>query len=215
MPWLNVLLMGENAVGIKSLIYCYATAKSLDASFGKPQKDFDVDSIHLLGSKITVVSQENNSNVITIGDCNFNLQLINSKDLSLSYLTPYSREPLDDLDSYALFAIADVMVVVFSINDYRSFQCVEESVKKAKRRGLSQVPILLVGNKADLRNAEDHYSNLSIAEGDMLAREINATKYLECSCKTGMGVRNVFYEAVWATMSPTSKDKFDDFETDI
>ena len=37
---------------------------------------------------------------------------------------------------------------------------------------------------------------------DDMARQVNAKKCLECSCKTEREVRAVVYEAVWATLGP-------------
>ena len=63
--------------------------------------------------------------------------------------------------------------------------------------------IILVGNKIDLRQDQDVLTRLfeegktvvSTDEGQLLAEEINAVKYMETSACTSEGVRSVFYNA--------------------
>ena len=65
------------------------------------------------------------------------------------------------------------------------------------------VPIILVGNKIDLRQDQDVLTRLfeegktvvSSDEGHSLAAEINAVTYMETSACTSEGVKEVFYEA--------------------
>ena len=66
------------------------------------------------------------------------------------------------------------------------------------------VPLILVCTKTDLRN-EDTTKSLMAAqgttpitplEGEKVAKEIGARRYLECSAKEGRGVREVFDAAV-------------------
>jgi Rho family protein len=66
------------------------------------------------------------------------------------------------------------------------------------------VPLLLVCTKTDLRAdpttqslmAAQGTAPVSPAEGEKVAREIGARRYLECSAKEGRGVREVFDAAV-------------------
>ena len=67
-------------------------------------------------------------------------------------------------------------------------------------------PILLVGNKADLRNDEDTIHELAksgqttttFLDGEAMAERIGADKYIDCSAKLNKGVREVFETAVHA-----------------
>ena len=73
------------------------------------------------------------------------------------------------------------------------------------------VPILLVGNKVDLRNdpetikeCERRFDRKPVGrkEGYAMAIEVGAYAYLECSAKTRQGVRQVFEIAARAALLP-------------
>jgi Rho family protein len=66
------------------------------------------------------------------------------------------------------------------------------------------VPLLLVCTKTDLRQDQTTISLMSAQgttpipaiEGEKIAKQIGAKRYLECSAKEGRGVREVFDAAV-------------------
>jgi len=66
------------------------------------------------------------------------------------------------------------------------------------------VPLLLICTKTDLRNdantmslmAAQGTTPITSLEGEKVAKEIGAKRYLECSAKDGWGVREVFDAAV-------------------
>lgn len=70
------------------------------------------------------------------------------------------------------------------------------------------VPLLLVCTKTDLRAdpttlslmAAQGTKPVSSEEGERIAREIGAKRYLECSAKLGNGVKEVFDAAVRESM---------------
>ncbi len=65
------------------------------------------------------------------------------------------------------------------------------------------VPILLVGNKMDLRDGTEAKAKLVTWEqGYFMAQTIGAYAYLECSAKTRRGVRQVFEIAAQAALLP-------------
>ena len=69
-------------------------------------------------------------------------------------------------------------------------------------------PFLLVGTQADLREdpstveelAKEEQKPLSPEMGELLAHDVGAVKYVECSALTGEGVSSVFHEAVLAAL---------------
>jgi len=79
------------------------------------------------------------------------------------------------------------------------------------------VPLILCGNKLDLRDDQETLTNLekqdqtpvTKEEGIKMAAEINAYSYVECSAKTKEGLREVFEEAVRAafTYIPPKREK--------
>lgn len=72
------------------------------------------------------------------------------------------------------------------------------------------VPILLVGTKSDLRNdagtqrklKEQNQTPVTHHQGAILARQIQAVRYLECSALNQDGIKDVFSEAVRAFLNP-------------
>lgn len=73
------------------------------------------------------------------------------------------------------------------------------------------VPILLVGTKSDLRNdpeiqrklKEQNQTPVTRQQGDSLARQIHAARYLECSALNQEGIKDVFADAVRSYLNPT------------
>lgn len=77
------------------------------------------------------------------------------------------------------------------------------------------VPIILVGNKKDLRNdphtikelAKMKQEPVKPSEGKSMFEKINAFAYLECSAKSKEGVREVFETATRAALQVKKKKK--------
>ena len=77
------------------------------------------------------------------------------------------------------------------------------------------IPIILVGNKKDLRNdpktieelASKKQEPVKIEEGHAMAETINALAYLECSAKTKEGMKEVLETAARATLQVKKRRK--------
>ncbi len=77
------------------------------------------------------------------------------------------------------------------------------------------VPIILVGNKKDLRSDENTKKELAKLkqepvkqeDGRQMSEKINAWAFLECSAKTKDGVREVFETATRAALQTKKKKK--------
>ena len=103
----------------------------------------------------------------------------------------------------------DVILMCFSIDSPDSLANIQEKWTPEVRHFCGEkVPIVLVGNKKDLRN--DEYVKRELArmkqepvrseEGSLVGDRIKAYAYLECSAKTKEGVRDVFETAARAAL---------------
>ena len=109
----------------------------------------------------------------------------------------------------------DVILICFSIDNPDSLENVPEKWTPEVRQYCPNVPIILVGNKTDLRNDDETKQELAnmkqepvkAEDGRCMAERIHAFAYLECSAKTKEGVREVFETATRAALQVTKKSK--------
>ena len=107
----------------------------------------------------------------------------------------------------------DVILMCFSIDSPDSLENIPEKWTPEVKHFCPNVPIILVGNKRDLRNDEGTKRELMkmrqepvrVEEGRAMADKINAFAYLECSAKTKDGVREVFETATRAALQTKKK----------
>jgi GTPase SAR1 family protein len=106
---------------------------------------------------------------------------------------------------------ASVIIIVYSVADRWSFDSIEFWLREASIHYESQPPIVIVGNKKDLREEEpmelDEMEDapVSTEEGFALAEEIakklgeedrlHPVAFIECSCLSGKGIDDVFRTA--------------------
>ncbi|KAI1153494.1 P-loop containing nucleoside triphosphate hydrolase protein [Nemania diffusa] len=100
----------------------------------------------------------------------------------------------------------DAVFLCFSVNRMRSFYNARTQWITQIRRYTRGAPLILVGTKTDSRVGAslwaplypDLETRVTATEGAMTATEIGATRYVECSAKTGQGITGVFKEGVRA-----------------
>ena len=153
---------------------------------------------------------------VTIDGFGFNLKI---KDIDhMNWMIVKASTETDFLCTRNFFNIesVDALILVISVFQPNPIHYVTEDLRKIQLYISPQVPLLLVGNRTHpsrhmacsvnktTGNRKTIKHLITPKEGDSLAREINAVKYLECSTATGRGVRNVFYEAVWDTNRPST-----------
>ncbi|XP_061893010.1 rho-related GTP-binding protein RhoA-D-like [Entelurus aequoreus] len=122
-----------------------------------------------------------------------------------------------DYDRLRPFAYPDTHVILmsFSIDSPDSLENIPEKWMPEVKHFCPDVPIILVGNKKDLRH--DYHTRRELAkmkqepvkrrEGQEMATRINAFGYLECSAKTKDGVQEVFEMATRAALQVHKRKK--------
>ena len=114
------------------------------------------------------------------------------------------------------FIDTDVILMCFSIDSPDSLENIPEKWTPEVKHFCPTVPIILVGNKKDLRNDEHTRRELSsmkqepvkLDDGRSMADKIGAYAYMECSAKSKEGVREVFETATRAALQTKKKKRF-------
>ena len=141
------------------------------------------------------------------------LTLVDDKKIELNIWDTAGMEDYRQLRSL-VYQQTDVFVLMFSVTSPTSFSNIIYWQNELKY-SCPNVPVILVGNKIDIRNdlsvlkKMEQYKEVPIShrDGIVLAREINAVKYLECSSYTQQGVDIIFEEAIKAALKQTKRKK--------
>jgi len=132
---------------------------------------------------------------------------VDGKHVELTLWDTAGQEEYDRLRPLS-YPNANVIIICFSVDNPASLLNVNERWISEVRHFCKELPILLVGMKKDLREdpktveaLEKHLQKpISYNDGLATAKKINAYKYLECSAKTGDGVKDVFEHATRAAL---------------
>ncbi|KAH7832023.1 Rap, Ras family GTPase [Monocercomonoides exilis] len=89
-------------------------------------------------------------------------------------------------------------VLVYSIIQLKTFQAIEPLIKqiyevKQKEPATCKIPIIIVGNKVDLDSPGERA--VPKEDGEKLAAQYGA-RFLECSAKTNVNIREIFEQLV-------------------
>lgn len=103
---------------------------------------------------------------------------------------------------------SDVVLICFAIDSPDSLANVEVQWAKEVKHFCKGVPVILVGNKIDLRGDQEMIDSLAKKEQvpvctektKVMANKINAHAYVECSAKIQQGVQDVFETAAKAAL---------------
>ncbi|XP_042372305.1 rho-related GTP-binding protein RhoA-C-like [Plectropomus leopardus] len=103
----------------------------------------------------------------------------------------------------------------FSVDSPDSLENIPEKWTPEVKHFCPNVPIILVGNKKDLRNDEHTRRELAkmkqepvkLEDGKEMSNHISAYGYQECSAKTKDGVREVFEMATRAALQAKKRGK--------
>lgn len=138
---------------------------------------------------------------------------VDSKQVELALWDTAGQEDYDRLRPLS-YPDTDVILMCFSIDSPDSLENIPEKWTPEVRHFCPSVPIILVGNKKDLRNdtstirelGKMKQSPVTTDEGNAMADKIGAYGYMECSARTKDGVREVFELATKAALQ-TKKHK--------
>ncbi|XP_022081618.1 ras-like GTP-binding protein RHO [Acanthaster planci] len=132
---------------------------------------------------------------------------VDGKCVELALWDTAGQEDYDRLRPLS-YPDTDVILMCFSIDNPDSLENISEKWTPEVRHFCPNVPVILVGNKKDLRH--DETTRLELArskqepvkteEGRQMKDKIGACAYLECSAKTMEGVREVFDTATRAAL---------------
>lgn len=140
------------------------------------------------------------------------MEIDNNKQVELALFDTAGQEEYDQL-RILMYPDADVIVICYSIDSPDSLMNVVEKWAPEVRHFCPGVPIILCGNKKDLRNNEETRLKLSetkqvpvqIEDGIEVANSIEASAMVECSALTKAGVMQLFETAAQASLKKSQK----------
>ncbi|ESO04556.1 hypothetical protein HELRODRAFT_111587 [Helobdella robusta] len=140
--------------------------------------------------------------------------VVDGKQVELVLWDTAGQEDYDRLRPLS-YPDTNVILMCYSIDSPDSLQNIPEKWTSEVRHFCHDVPIVLVGNKKDLRNDELTRRDLMkvkqepvrYEEGKQMADKIGAYCYLECSAKTKDGIREVFEMATRAALQSKRRVK--------
>ncbi|CAF0824202.1 unnamed protein product [Brachionus calyciflorus] len=140
--------------------------------------------------------------------------MIGGEPYTLGLFDTAGQEDYDRLRPLS-YPQTDVFLVCFSVVNPSSYENVKEKWVPEILHHCQNTPFLLVGTQIDLREesvtidklAKNKLKPITSDQGDKLARELKAVKYVECSALTQKGLKNVFDEAIVAALQPPVNKK--------
>lgn len=192
MQSLQCVVVGDSGVGKSTLLFNH-TLIGEKSTADRPPVDFD--------SYLTNV-------------------MVDGRPISLRSWDTRGREAYD-LNRPLSYPQTDVFLICFSIVCPDSLENVRTKWLSEVRRHCNNVPIILVGNKVDLRKNEEIIKKLkdkklhpiTTFEGASMSKVIGAEKYFECSALTTSGLKTVFDEAIRVGTRGASHDKLGIIDT--
>lgn len=140
--------------------------------------------------------------------------MIGGEPYTLGLFDTAGQEDYDRLRPLS-YPQTDVFLVCFSVVSPSSFENVKEKWVPEITHHCQKTPFLLVGTQIDLRDeqstleklAKNKQKPITLEQGEKLAKELKAVKYVECSALTQKGLKNVFDEAILAALEPPEPAK--------
>ncbi|XP_022650028.1 cdc42 homolog isoform X2 [Varroa jacobsoni] len=170
-PDIKVVLLGDSNVGKTAMIYSY--------------------TLNIFHKKISSTCMD--SYEVTVN--------VKQKETILGICDTAGNEEFDTLRQLA-YPGSDAFIICFSLVDRSSFEHVCSWVNELRIWELHS-PVILVATKKDLRDAQNSSSSgcinpsfISFSEGQRLAHQIQAIRYIETSAYTQEGIKDAFDTAI-------------------
>ncbi|KAJ4116270.1 GTPase Cdc42 [Fusarium equiseti] len=184
LPLNRCVVVGDGAVGKTCLLISYTTNK--------------------FPSEYVPTVFDNYAVTVMIGDEPYTLGLFDTA----------GQEDYDRLRPLS-YPQTDVFLVCFSVTSPASFENVREKWFPEVRHHCPGVPCLIVGTQVDLRDDPSVREKLSKQkmqpvrreDGERMAKDLGAVKYVECSALTQYKLKDVFDEAIVAALEPPAPKK--------
>uniref|UniRef100_A0AC35U6L4 UEV domain-containing protein n=1 Tax=Rhabditophanes sp. KR3021 TaxID=114890 RepID=A0AC35U6L4_9BILA len=140
--------------------------------------------------------------------------MVDGRPINLGLWDTAGQEDYDRLRPLS-YPQTDAFLLCFSLVNPASFENVRAKWYPEVSHHCPDTPIILVGTKLDLREDRETIEKLNERrlapitqqQGNRMAQEIKAVKYLECSALTQVGLKSVFDEAIMAVLRPVKKRK--------
>jgi len=140
--------------------------------------------------------------------------MVDGRPVNLGLWDTAGQEDYDRLRPLS-YPQTDVFLICFSIISPQSFENIKSKWAPEISHHAPDVPVILVGTKADLRGdhsmqstlAAKHLHMVTPEEAQARARDIGGLAYYECSALTQEGLKTVFDEAIRAALGKGKKKK--------
>jgi len=134
--------------------------------------------------------------------------MVEGKTISLGLWDTAGQEDYDRLRPLS-YPSTDVFLLCFSVVNPVSFSNIKAKWLREVKHHCPNSKLILVGTKSDAREDKEELAKLPSGtqpidpqDGENLANEIGAIKYMECSALTQKGLKQVFDEAIKAILRP-------------
>ena len=138
--------------------------------------------------------------------------MVDAKPINLGLWDSAGREDYDRLRPLS-YPGTDIFLLCFSVVTPSAYDNIRTKWYPEITYHAPNVPYLVVGTKTDLRDDKETVSRLAEhklqpmtrAQGEKLAKDIGAVKYVECSALTQDGLKLVFDQAMRAVIDHVPK----------
>jgi len=134
--------------------------------------------------------------------------MVEGKTISLGLWDTAGQEDYDRIRPLS-YPSTDVFLLCFSLVNPVSFSNIKMKWLREVKHHCPNSKLILVGTKLDVREDKEKLEKLGDGmkpvdsqDGENLANDIGAIKYMECSALTQKGLKQVFDEAIKAILRP-------------